>query len=713
MDGSSTPIEPRNQVRALRVGVDIGGTFTDLLVYDAARNTFTLGKTLTTSDDPGRAVRDGLADALRRAGRSPSDIEQIIHGTTLVTNALIERRGADTALLTTRGFRDAVEIGREHRYDLYDLFLEMPAPIAPRYRRFEIDERLLADGSVLTPLDQDQVRALAHHLKDDGVQAVAVALLHSYQNPRHERVVVEILAEVAPELVVSASSEVVPEIREYERTSTTLANVYVRPLVERYLRRLEQTLRDDGVGGELFIMLSSGGVCTVETAARYPIRLVESGPAGGALAAAHYGRLTGRSSLLSFDMGGTTAKCCLIDDGKPTVSAEFEVSRVYRFKKGSGLPVKVPVIELIEIGAGGGSIARVDTLGLLKVGPDSAGADPGPACYGRGGRLPTVTDADLLLGYLDPASFLGGDLQLDRAAAETAIEPLAAQLGLTTEQTAWGIHEVVNEQMAAAARTHAVEQGKDPREYPVFAFGGAGPVHAYRVAEILRAPELVVPLGAGITSTVGFLVAPIAFDFVRTYVTRLDDLDWAALRERFAEMEREGRDVLSLAAVPSDRVTLARAAELRYVGQGHQINVPLPADDLDERSLPAIIAAFEEEYRTLYGRTAPGNPIEAMNWRLVASAPAPDVPLNLFGQRADDANEDDDSVKNRRPVYLPEERSFVDVPVYDRYRLRADARFAGPAIVEERESTVVIGRDAEVRVDELLNLVIRLPARDD
>jgi N-methylhydantoinase A len=692
----------------LRVGIDIGGTFTDLLAYDEATGRFTIGKTLTTPDDPARAVQTGVAQLVADAHAAPSDVDQIVHGTTLVTNALIERKGAKTALITTEGFRDALEIAREHRYDLYDLFLELPKPLVPRSLRFELNERIFADGSVHEALDVAEVIDLIERLKADGIEAVAVSLIHAYQNPAHERRVAQLLAEHAPDMIVSISSDVVPELREYERTSTTVANVYVRPIIVHYLNRLIEELAASGVGGSFFIMLSSGGVCTPETAADYPIRLVESGPAAGALAAAHIGRLTGRPSLLSFDMGGTTAKCCLIDDGKPSVSAEFEVNRVYRFKKGSGLPVRVPVIEMIEIGAGGGSIARSDALGLLKVGPDSAGAAPGPACYGHGGTQPTVTDADVLLGYLDPNFFLGGRMTLDVAAAEAAIAGLGRQLGLDVIQTAWGIHEVVNEQMAGAARMHAIENGKDPRAYPVFAFGGAGPVHAYRVAEILGSPELIVPFGAGVASTIGFLVAPLAFDFVRSYVGRLDSLDWNEVNARFAEMEREGVAILAKAGVAPDELEMTRTAELRYVGQGHQVAVPVPPGRLDGVSAEALGMTFEEHYRRLYGRTASGNPLEAINWRLVVSAEPPtlrevDLGAGVKSGPADNAQ------KGSRRVWLPERGDFATVPVYDRYALARGAEFAGPAIVEERESTLVIGEAQSIRVDDFLNLVVRMP----
>ena len=455
---------------------------------------------------------------------------QIIHGTTLVTNALIERKGAPTALLASEGFRDSLEIGREHRYDLYDLQLEMPRPLVPRYLRFGVPGRTLADGSTLPghDLDEEYVERLARELAAAGIEAVAIAFLNSFANPELERRAREAVQRAAPDIRVSISSDVVPEIREYERTSTTVANVYVQARVERYLRDLEERLARAGFRGALLLLLSSGALATVETAARFPVRLLESGPAGGALAAAAFGAAAGYEDLLSFDMGGTTAKFAVIDHGEPLLAHGFEVDRRYRFKKGSGLPIKLPVIEMIEIGAGGGSIARIDALGLLKVGPDSAGADPGPACYGRGGERPTVTDADLVLGYLDPGFFLGGAMSLDVEAAREAIRrDVAEPLGLSVEEAAWGIHQIVNEVMAGAARVHTLERGGDPRRLPVFAFGGAGPVHGYRIAAALGSPRLIVPSGAGVMSAIGFLAAPLAFDFARSFPGRLDALDWA------------------------------------------------------------------------------------------------------------------------------------------------------------------------------------------
>jgi N-methylhydantoinase A len=689
--------------RPYRVGVDIGGTFTDLILVDDRTGVQVVGKALTTPDQPALGVETVLRDTLQRAAVAADAVRHIVHGTTLVTNAIIERKGARTALLTTAGFRDAVEIGREHRYDMYDIFLDLPRPLVPRYLRFGLPERILADGTVQQPLDADYVRRLVSELAAKGVEALAVSLLHAYRNPAHERQVAAICREVAPHLHVALSSDVVPEMKEYQRASTTICNVYVQALVERYLSDLAQRLRGLGFAGELFVMLSSGGISTVETAQRYPVRLLESGPAAGALAAATYGKLAGLANLLSFDMGGTTAKLCIIADGQPLVTHDFEVDRVYRFKKGSGLPVRIPVIEMVEIGAGGGSIARVGELGTLKVGPDSAGADPGPACYGRGGTLPTVTDADLVLGYLDPDFFLGGRMRLDRATAERAIAThIARPLGLSLAEAAWGIHQIVDENMASAARIHAVERGKDPRSLPLFAFGGAGPGHAFRVAEILRSPRIVVPFGAGVTSTVGFLAAPLAFDFVRSRYGRLVALDWAAVSALYAEMEREGLALLARAGVPRDQATLRRTADMRYVGQGHEVAVPIPAGPLGPETTALVAAAFTEVYRQQYGRTGPDVEIEALSWRLLASGPQPDLRLGTPEPGAtSDARA---AIKGQRPIYLPDERAYRPVPVYDRYRLAAGARFAGPAIIEERECTIIVPVWADVAVDAFLNV---------
>src|SRR6266446_79739 len=690
-----------------RIGVDIGGTFTDLVWVDDATGAVQVAKLLTTPKDPSQAVEQGVVGVLHDAGGRAADVRSLIHGTTLATNALIERKGARTGLLTTAGFRDAVEIGREGRYDMYDLFIDQPAPLVPRHLRLEVGERISAAGGVLTPLDESSARAAIARLEDAGVEAVAICLLHAYRNPVHERALKDLCVKLLPAVPVSCSSEVVPEIREYERTSTTCANVYVMPLMSKYLDDLERKLQELGIPGRFYIMLSAGGVATPETAKRVPIRLVESGPAAGALAAARMARELGEPRLLSFDMGGTTAKACVIDGGLPLLAREFEVARADRFKKGSGLPIRVPCIELIEIGAGGGSLARVDRMGLLKVGPESAGADPGPACYAQGGTTPTVTDADLLLGYLDPAFFLGGRMRLDPDAAGRAVENKIAKLmGLSLTDAAWGIHRVVNENMAAAARVHGIERGRDLRAYPLFAFGGAGPVHAWHVGRILKVPRILVPFGAGAMSAYGLLAAPLAFDFVRTATQRLDAADWTQINNLFAEMEEEGRAILRGAEVEARDITIRRTAEMRYTGQGHEVEVELPQGALDGESLAVITAAFETAYRALYSRTPLGVPIEALNWRAVVSGPVPEISVSGPGPDARVTDSAKPAPKGTRKAYFPEAKGYVDTPVYDRYALTPGAVLAGPAIIEERESTTVAGPGARVTVDSRLTLIL-------
>ncbi len=691
---------------SFRVGVDIGGTFTDLIVFDDATGSFTVGKTLTTPADPSLAVETGLLETLTLANLGAAQVHTLVHGTTLVTNAIIERKGAATALLTTAGFRDVVEIGREQRYELYDLLLEHPKPLVPRYLRFDVPQRTLADGTSAQTLDLGYVEKLARELDEKGIHAVAIAFLHSFTNPSDEQTARQTIQRVAPNLRVSLSSEVIPEIREFERTSTTIANVYVQGRVERYLRELQERLRRIGFQGNFFLMLSSGGIATVETASKFPVRLLESGPAAGALAAAHSGRLCGRPDLLSFDMGGTTAKLCVIDNGKPLIAHDFEVDRVYRFKKGSGLPVKIPVIEMIEIGTGGGSLARIDILGLLKVGPDSAGADPGPVCYWRGGSQPTVTDADLVLGYLDANFFLGGKMKLDVDGARASIQTqIADRLGLTVEEAAWGIHQVANESMANAARVHTLERGKDPYHFPLFAFGGAGPVHAYRVALALGSPQLIVPLGAGVMSTVGFLVAPLAFDFVRSWPDQLATLDWNKVNGLLAEMETEGQSILVASGLARQQIQHRRQADMRYVGQGHEVRVTLPNHPLSATDAATIQAEFEKTYRQLYGRFGPPVPLELINWRVVSTGPTPDLRLQTGSRNVGDAAF---ALKGTRRAWFPETHGYVATPIYDRYRLAVGAQFAGPAIVEERESTVIVGERGRCHIDEQRNLVVAL-----
>ena len=685
-----------------RVGIDIGGTFTDML-WVGEDGVAVIGKTLTTPGDPSLAVENALRTVLQ-ASSAKSERGTLIHGTTLVTNALIERKGAPTALLTTVGFRDAVEIGREHRYELYDLNLDLPKPLVPRHLRFDVPERIAADGALIQALDEKFLRRLVSELSAKGIKAIAVSYLNSFRNPVHERRTAEIIGEVAPHIRVSLSSEVVAEIREFQRTSTTVANVYVQERVANYLAQLQARLDQIGFVGNFFIMLSSGGIATRDTASRFPVRLLESGPAAGALAAAQAGLLSGHRDLLSFDMGGTTAKLCVIEDGQPAKTHEFEVDRVYRFRKGSGLPVRIPVIDMIEIGAGGGSIARIDSLGLLKVGPDSSGADPGPVCYGLGGTEPTVTDADLVLGYLDADYFLGGKMQLDVEGARTALARLGTKLGMSVEQAAWGIHQIVNENMANAARAHLGERGKDPRRMPMYAFGGAGPVHGYRVAEILRLPAIISPFGAGVGSTFGLLSAPLAFDFVRSAYSRLDQLDWGFANRLLDEMAEEGRGVLERSGLSAEQISYKRSADIRYVGQGHEVAVMLPDGVLSAEHLSRISKLFNDAYRALYGREGPDVPLEVINWRVVASGPRPELNLKLPTNRRREGN----ARRGFRRAYFPEPGEYIETAVYDRYALDVGMEFIGPGIVEERESTLIVGARGKARVDERLNIVVEL-----
>ena len=669
-----------------------------------------IGKVLTTPSDPSRGVEEVLATALERNGRAGGEIRHFVHGTTLVTNAIIERKGARTALITSAGFRDSIEIGREHRYELYDLMIDLPKPLVPRHLRFAIPERTLADGTVATEIDEDHLAQLARELADAGVEAVAICFLHSFTNPEPEKRAREIIAKNARELRVSISSEVVPEMREFERTSTTIANVYTQPLVEQYLTELVQRMERLGVHGQLFVMLSSGGVANLDTSIRFPVRLLESGPAAGAIAAATIGAAIGRDSVLSFDMGGTTAKLSVVEGGAPLVTHDFEVDRRYRFKKGSGLPVKVPVIEMIEIGAGGGSIARVDSLSLLKVGPDSSGAEPGPACYARGGTLPTVTDADVVLGYVDPDYFLGGAMNLDVERAAAAIEEhICAKMSVSLEEAAWGIHQVVNESMANAARVHVIERGKNPRGLPTIAFGGAGPLHGFRVAELMGSPELILPYGAGVISALGLLSAPLAFDFVRSHYGQLDSLDWQEVNDLFADMETQGTELLAPSVASSDDITHVRSADMRYIGQGHEIRVPIPTGILRESDGDTIYTEFDAVYRQLYGRAGPPVGLEALTWRVVSSGPRPGTTTRRSGTGSGEA---DQAVKGERAAYFADLGGYVSTPVYDRYQLRPGATLRGPAIIEERESTALIGSSGHVEVDSLLNIIVTFARAD-
>jgi N-methylhydantoinase A/oxoprolinase/acetone carboxylase beta subunit len=677
----------------LRLGCDIGGTFTDFVLLDARTGTIHTHKCLTTPADPAEAVEEGILALEARLGGVAGVLSELIHGTTLVINAIIERKGARTGLITTAGFRDVLELGREIRYAPYDIFAGFPKPLVPRHLRMEVDERIRADGTILEPVDRDQAESVAQELLGKGVQSFAVCLINSFANPVHELAVKEIIRELVPEVPVSVSFEVLPQIREYERTSTTVTNAYVQPLTDRYLRRLEESLVGLGFHGRLFIMLSSGGITSVETAARFPVRIIESGPTAAVIAGQYYGRLHGIREMFCFDMGGTTAKSCLIQDGVAGVVPTFEVGRVQRFMRGSGLSIQVPVVDLMEIGAGGGSIARVSRFGTLQVGPESSGAEPGPICYSRGGREPCVTDADLVLGYLDPEYFLGGVMPLDRKAARRGIEErIAGPLGVPFMHAVWGIHDVINETMAAAAKTHIAEKGGNPSVVTVAAFGGAGPVHAWGLATKLGAPRIMVPPSAGVGSALGFFTAPRAFDLVRSHKVALDDADLPAIETLFQEMEAEGVRALQAEQTP-DEVRFERSLDARFRGQGAETTIAIPQGSLDRDRLRQ---RFDEVYEGLYGRTYPDCPLELVSFRVRASLPVDllDLPrLRLPGTDLKAA------IKGQRSAYCPVARELVPHTVYDRYSLFDGARFAGPAIVEERESTIVVGTAGEVSVD--------------
>ncbi len=693
-----------------RFGFDIGGTFTDFVLIDNESGQIHSYKTLTTPHEPARAVMEGWHKLLADVNGRGRDVEIAIHGTTLITNALIERKGAVTLLVTTSGFSDVLDTQREMRYDIYDLHAPQVYHLVPRPLRFEVDERLDGFGTVVQPFDPAGLQRMVDTLQAagvfDDVEAVAVSFLHAYANPSHEQQAGAWLRTQMPHVAISLSSEVAPQIREYERMSTTVCNAYVQPLTARYLRQLQHDLSDGGFQKKLYLMLSSGGITTLERASDVPVRLIESGPAAGVLAAMFYGEMTGQSNLVSFDMGGTTAKMCVIRNGQPAMSDNFEVARVHRFKRGSGLPVRVPSIELIEIGAGGGSIAHMGELGLLKVGPESSGADPGPACYAQGGTQPTVTDADLLLGYLNPDYFLGGRMQLDRDAAHRSMETLASQLEIDATATAHGIFQVVNENMISATRVHVAERGVDPRTLFLMAFGGAGPVHAYSIARALKMRGYICPSGAGVTSALGFLTAPAAFEFARTYMAKVTPPTLEQMDAIFAELEAEGRATLLEAGVAATEIRFTHKLDLRHVGQGHEIVVTLPyarlgGVDIDGELRPL----FYQHYAEIYGYAHKHLGLEVATCRLTASGPRPKVAVQK-DQRRQAVTES--ARKGQRQVYFAELGGFVATPIYDRYQLQAGASFIGPAIVEERDSTAVVGPHSTAKIDDFANLIVTL-----
>ena len=667
-----------------RLAVDIGGTFTDVVLIDAASGRVIVDKTLTTPAAPLDGVRTGVRQLLAKAAVRPAEITApIVHATTLITNALIEGKIGRAGVVTTEGFGDTMLIRDEHRYDMYDLQIEFPSPPVPRERVVEIAERTNPQGDVVEAPTAAGLEAITSELRAAKVESVGVCLINAYANPANERIIADHLRRELG-VPVCISAEISPQIREYPRMITTACNAATMPVIGPYLDELQKWLAAEGFGGSVLMMLSNGGVVSADDAARAPIRLVESGPAAGALAGSWFARRLGEDRLLCFDMGGTTAKSCLISAGEPEITNTFEVARIYRFKKGSGFPVSVPSVDLVEIGAGGGSLARIDELGLLKVGPESSGADPGPACYGRGGTKAAVTDADLALGLLDAGYFLGGDMPLDLSANDAALRSVADGLGLPVSDTAAGVHELVNQNMAAAARMHAVEQGEDLRGVTVLAFGGAGPIHACGVAELLDSPRVIFPVNASVLSAFGTLVSPVRIDLARSMVRSLSAISHSERDRLLDELRDEGRRVLAAAGVPSDRIRFRYGLDARYLGQGNELTIWVgdgehwPVDD------EAVVDRFESDYRRIYGLTIPDVAVEAVTWRLSAYANADTVEPQA------EVGETHGEPRTVRAVRFERSAAAVDTPVYRRTDLGRGQRLVGPAIVEERETTAVI-----------------------
>lgn len=691
--------------RYYRLGCDIGGTFTDFVLLNEETGEIIVNKCLTTPTDPSDAVEQGIRELEYKKGRYLEKLDELIHGTTLVINSIIERKGAVTGLITTKGFKDVLELGREIRYAPYDIFSEFPQSLIPRHLRLEVDERIRSDGTILKSLKPEDVEKTVRNLLGLGAESIAVCLLNSFENPDHEYLIKKIIQKLSPGTSVSISYEVLPQIREYERTSTTVTNAYVKPLTAKYLSKLSERLKSIGFKGRLFIMLSSGGITTVETAEEFPVRIIESGPTAAVISGQYYGKLFNIPEMFCFDMGGTTAKSCLIQKGKIDIVPTFEVGRVQRFMKGSGMTIQVPVVDLMEIGAGGGSIAKVSKMGTLQVGPESSGAEPGPICYGKGGTEPGVTDADLLLGYLDEDYFLGGEMKLDREAARLGVEEkIAGPLDVSFLQAIWGIHDLINETMAAAAKTHIAEKGGNPKLVTVTAFGGAGPVHAYGLAKKLGAPRVIVPPNAGVGSALGFFTAPRAFDLVRSHKISLEEADFVDIEKIFTEMETEGVRILE-SEDNAEEIRFERSMDMRFVGQGAEINIPIDRRDFINIKKEEVRNHFDKLYKGLYGRTYPDTPVEFINFKVRVALPKKLLELPRLKIKMKSL---EDAKKGQRKAYSQLVGDFIDYTIYDRYKFSKDAKFRGPAIIEERESTVVVGEDASVSVDEYGFLWIEL-----
>ena len=673
-----------------RLGVDIGGTFTDL-VLESSNGVQASTKVLTTYDTPEDAIITGLQTVCKQVTIQPDKISQIIHGTTLATNALIERRGAKTALITTQGFRDVIEMRTESRFEQYDLNLTLPAPLLTREHRYVVNERMDANGKILIPLQKAEIDALAERLVQFGYDSIAVGLLHSYANDSHEKMIGKALAVRLPDVMISLSSEVSPQMREYERFNTTIANAYIKPLMKSYLSRLKGRLAKEGAYCPVFLMHSGGGIISLENAAEFPVRLVESGPAGGAVFAAHIAASHGLDRALSFDMGGTTAKICLVKDHTPKTARTFEVARTYRFKKGSGMPISIPVIDMVEIGAGGGSLAHVDSLGQIRVGPESAGSKPGPACYGRGGTAPTVTDSDLILGKLDPAGFAGGSIPLYTERATQALDiHIGSKLDMEAVEAAWGVAEMVDENMANAARVHAVENGEDLSEYTMIAFGGAAPLHAARLCEKLGIRRCLIPQGAGVGSAIGFLRAPFSFEANNSVFMQLSSFDPVRVKQLFADMEKEASAFVRSCDQDANIKTEYKVY-MRYAGQGWEIPVPLTVQHITKPDTADYKACFEREYEQLFARTVAGMEIEITVWSVNAYTEPPEVrPVQQQGhQRTLETT-------NTRPLFDPALSTFVNATVAQRDAVKDTTQIIGPAMLTEDETTIIVpsSRDA-------------------
>ena len=695
-----------------RLGIDIGGTFTDFALVDQDRGTVTIHKCLTTPQDPSTAVLQGAGELLGRSEVAPADVDLIVHGTTLVTNAAIERKGAVTGMLVTAGFRDALEIGKEQRYDMSDLRLQFPTAVVPRANRAEVTERTHFDGGIETELSLDEARERIEWLVHERrIEALAVCFLHSYANPANEQAVRGLIEAEFPDLYISISSEVSPFMKEFERWTTTTVNAYAQPMVDRYLQALERETAAMGFGGELFVMTSNGGMATPSMARRFPVRLIESGPVAGALMSAYHSRRLGQPNVLSFDMGGTTAKGTIIKDHDALRRDDLEIAHVYGFRSGSGLPLKIPVIDMIEIGSGGGSIARADHRGVVAVGPQSAGANPGPACYGQAGRDATLTDANLCLGYLNPEFFLGGAMRLATDAAHEVIgRQVAEPLDLDVTRAAWGVHETANEDVARAFRVHAARRGFDYRSCAMIAFGGSGPIHALRIARKLRIPRVIFPAGAGVMSAFGLLASPVSHEIIRTENVFLDDISAAVFAEKFARLTAEVSDYVRGAGIAPSDVTIRRRLDMRYVGQGYEIEVALPDGVEPIDAFSDLRALFAEQYQQVFSTSFAHMALEIVNWKGEASGPRPELGRDGYVLGEFQATGSESSCKGSRPAYFSEESTYVDCPVYDRYRLAPGGLVPGPALIEENESTCVVGPDDRVVVDDRYNLVAEIAA---